>query len=129
MASLNICLITAICCAVPFRMGSADVVSRFDRLDINTDEFLSLTEVRRGVVLDFVEDLLMLRRLFNAVDRDHDGLLNRGEACGLFRKIRELASQDAEECRVQARGLRCLTWQMHEIQRLRSSGVLETESV
>jgi len=120
---------TAICFAVLFRMGSSEIVSIFERFDTNGDEFLSFAEVRGGVVLDSQEDTSTLKRFFKAVDGDQDGLLNRRESRKLFKHMREFESETADRCRVHARGLRCLTWQMLQLKRLRYLGVLDTESV
>jgi len=128
MVSGRISLNKAICFAVLFMMASSEVVFMFEDFDKNRDEVLSEEEVRRGVVVGSQEDAFMLKFLFHTVDRDHDGVLNRWEASRLFQKITEHQPHYADMCRVHARGLRCLLWQMDEIERLRYSGVLEANS-
>mmetsp|Transcript_56506 Transcript_56506/g.151114 ORF Transcript_56506/g.151114 Transcript_56506/m.151114 type:complete len:123 (-) Transcript_56506:81-449(-) len=122
MCVSGLCLIAMICMQVWVR---ADC-STFQYVDANLDGMLTLSEVRQGLIANSGEAVVKLRRLFNEVDLDGDGLLVQAEAAELFRMIATFESETSESCRLQARGPRCLAYQLDELARLRYYGVLDT---
>uniref|UniRef100_A0A7S1A2U1 Calmodulin n=1 Tax=Noctiluca scintillans TaxID=2966 RepID=A0A7S1A2U1_NOCSC len=119
------CLITVICMAVQVQ-GHNFANTLFTMVDNDQDGILSLTEVLHKVDL---QGARFLESCFVEADGNDDGFLDSREARDLFDIIAEEELRAGELCRERPRGVRCLTWRMAEIMRLRSFGVLETDAL